>query len=636
MFSKRTTILSVIFIVSSIFLWCQSPEAVKATDDGLILDYKVTLKAYNSPVEIELTIKNIQQTTLDLFVISFRSAQGGGEGNFPLVSEVKAIGTSGEELQVQENRETQPLSEYDTVDEYIPIDRWQINTQGGSEVTITYQLPPFREYIPHLYGSGEVFEDAYYGVYEFILLRPSRASALIEEATISHNLPENWSVATAYEEISSEVYDASALTNMYGDNEQVYRNYAETLFFWADTNKVSLDYLPLDEIEFIFIHTNNALPQKIQDGYVQLYRYFSTVLGPLPIERRIEINFREGSMFPAAHFNDHPLYGEWYSMDPGDLAYQNWKWEPHTVGEYGYEFVALWAPTMYTGVHRFARAWIGGMIAKKPRTDVSYFIYDGLINYYENHAMDNFWKPGLVHQRYADMYTYYKENWLGTENDLPVTQHVPGGHHFGEYKATLILYLLNQKIIENSSGEHSLEDATRLFYDRFAAIDEVKYPVLEDYLQAVNDATGENYDEFFEKYIYGIEALPLDKYFDDQDQDGLMTGTENEIGTDPENADTDGDGYDDGEEANTGTDPNIPATPTLVPSPTSTVTRTSTSTITATLAPSVTASPTSQISPTPVPSTTSNITPTVGIILALVIVVIVGLVWIILYRRKKS
>ena len=41
----------------------------------------------------------------------------------------------------------------------------------------------------------------------------------------------------------------------------------------------------------------------------------------------------------------------------------------------------------------------------------------------------------------------------------------------------------------------------------------------------------------------------------DIDEDGLMTSLEEEIGTNPENADSDGDGYDDGDEIDEGFDP---------------------------------------------------------------------------------
>ncbi len=42
----------------------------------------------------------------------------------------------------------------------------------------------------------------------------------------------------------------------------------------------------------------------------------------------------------------------------------------------------------------------------------------------------------------------------------------------------------------------------------------------------------------------------------DQDKDGLLSDIEAEIGSDPDNADSDGDGHSDGSEYDNGTDPN--------------------------------------------------------------------------------
>jgi hypothetical protein len=44
----------------------------------------------------------------------------------------------------------------------------------------------------------------------------------------------------------------------------------------------------------------------------------------------------------------------------------------------------------------------------------------------------------------------------------------------------------------------------------------------------------------------------------DEDQDGLMTSEEEELGTDPQNSDSDGDGASDSEELEYGTDPTDP------------------------------------------------------------------------------
>lgn len=55
-------------------------------------------------------------------------------------------------------------------------------------------------------------------------------------------------------------------------------------------------------------------------------------------------------------------------------------------------------------------------------------------------------------------------------------------------------------------------------------------------------------------WLMGCEAVEVDAPLD-RDQDGLLSDYEEEIGTDPEKADSDGDGHDDGSELEAGTDP---------------------------------------------------------------------------------
>ncbi len=70
----------------------------------------------------------------------------------------------------------------------------------------------------------------------------------------------------------------------------------------------------------------------------------------------------------------------------------------------------------------------------------------------------------------------------------------------------------------------------------------------EEIEQAVNVVVGPDLSDVWTRYAYGNEPIPLDRYFEDDDHDGLVNGLEAERRTDPELADTDGDGVDDGVE----------------------------------------------------------------------------------------
>ena len=156
--ARRTcTVTAFLLIAISLPLWSQSPRAANAaTEDRLELHYNITLEEASGPVEVELTIQNIHQPTLDLFVTSFQDPRQGGY--YPLVSDVVPKGSSGIELQVWETHAAQAMSLFDVAIRHVSVDRWRITTQGETEITITYQLPGFGEIIPHLGGPGNFFE----------------------------------------------------------------------------------------------------------------------------------------------------------------------------------------------------------------------------------------------------------------------------------------------------------------------------------------------------------------------------------------------------------------------------------------------------------------------------------------------
>jgi len=73
----------------------------------------------------------------------------------------------------------------------------------------------------------------------------------------------------------------------------------------------------------------------------------------------------------------------------------------------------------------------------------------------------------------------------------------------------------------------------------------------------LGDLTGYDFTTFFNKYIYGNEKLPIEKYFIDSDGDGLCDIDESWIGSDPNKYDSDGDSISDREELELNTFPTL-------------------------------------------------------------------------------
>jgi hypothetical protein len=490
-------------------LWADKAEA------NLDLHYQLTFAEAGGPLAVELTITNLAQDSLDLFVTSFRENNYGNY--FSLVSGITAAGADGTPLSFNVVQNTSPSAAADVGHQDVTVDRVVIDVTGQDTVTISYQLPSMSEIYPHLMESEGYWNtpppNTYYATYEYVLLRPSRASAAINGAWISHSLPDNWILATTYPQ-ENGVYNTDRLSCMYSDNSPPYWNHNETMFICGHSQEVSVDRRSYQGIEYVLVGTSEtSMSETSKQAYGAMTAYYSEVLGGLPINRRMQVELIPFNYWPSPHLQSHPLFGEWMSM--GELNYKAWQWGPDP-GPGGINHSVY-----YTGVHRLGRAWIGDMLQwlKSPNS-LPYIILidEGLINYFENTAMGRYWgDEGPAESRFAGMYEYYLNNWLGTAYDQPLgrpmNQVAVWRHTFEDFKATLVVYFLNKKILENSGGAKSIADVSRLFYQRYGLRQSGDTYTLNDFVQTVNDATGSDYSDFFNRYVFGTEALPLDQYF---------------------------------------------------------------------------------------------------------------------------
>ena len=71
-----------------------------------------------------------------------------------------------------------------------------------------------------------------------------------------------------------------------------------------------------------------------------------------------------------------------------------------------------------------------------------------------------------------------------------------------------MFYLLDRELI---SMGFSLDDLMRYMYENFGL--KGKRYLTNDILVALNTVTDSNWSEFFDKYVYGTEPLPLDGKF---------------------------------------------------------------------------------------------------------------------------
>ncbi len=78
-------------------------------------------------------------------------------------------------------------------------------------------------------------------------------------------------------------------------------------------------------------------------------------------------------------------------------------------------------------------------------------------------------------------------------------------------KGALVALMLNIEIIKNTDGEKSLDDALRMLYDDYKK--DISRGFTDERVKEVCEITnGQNLNDFWLKYIYGTDELPIDSY----------------------------------------------------------------------------------------------------------------------------
>ncbi|MFC1555919.1 PQQ-binding-like beta-propeller repeat protein [candidate division KSB1 bacterium] len=111
-------------------------------------------------------------------------------------------------------------------------------------------------------------------------------------------------------------------------------------------------------------------------------------------------------------------------------------------------------------------------------------------------------------------------------------------------KGTLVMFLIDRLMREMTSGVKNIDDFTKYIFDTYADQSTI-YFTDSEMLNALNTLTGSDFTDFFNRYVYGTEKLPLDEYFMDNDSDSLLNYLEDDLGTNRNSADSDGDGIND-------------------------------------------------------------------------------------------
>lgn len=167
--------------------------------------------------------------------------------------------------------------------------------------------------------------------------------------------------------------------------------------------------------------------------------------------------------------------------------------------------------------HEMFHAWNGNIIMDVGN-HINYVVpefwfHEGATHYYGYRGTPN--DILFYNRRFSTSWQRYQD-WLGTDYDVPVIDLsrmdvTTGEWQYGQNvreKGACLFYLLDRELI---SMGFSLDDLMRYMYENFGL--KGKRYSTNDILDALNIVTDNDWSEFFDKYVYGTEPLPLDGKF---------------------------------------------------------------------------------------------------------------------------
>ena len=161
--------------------------------------------------------------------------------------------------------------------------------------------------------------------------------------------------------------------------------------------------------------------------------------------------------------------------------------------------------TAMVTVHEFVHNWFYGMIGNNEFEEA--WLDEGLNSYAESRIMDHYYGKdqsmvNLLGLRFGEV-AYQRMSYLPqrrwNRTLRPAWTYVGGGYGTHSYsKPTLMLMTL-----ENMLGKPVMDRVMRTFFERWR----FHHPHSQDFIDVVNEVTGQNYDFFFDQLLKGSNEL---------------------------------------------------------------------------------------------------------------------------------
>jgi hypothetical protein len=164
-------------------------------------------------------------------------------------------------------------------------------------------------------------------------------------------------------------------------------------------------------------------------------------------------------------------------------------------------------PLTHGIAHEMYHAWNGGSFRQEGER---LWFMEGVTVYYDIRHQEDEYNGCPI----STSYDWYLSDYFGEDRaigDLSITDPAyPQNAQFIANKGSIIAFLLDKEL--EKSGHH-IGEVSRLLFQRYG-IESMGYPTNDEILRTFNEVSGKDFTDFFNRYIYGSERLPVPENFD--------------------------------------------------------------------------------------------------------------------------
>ncbi|WP_298896432.1 hypothetical protein [uncultured Psychroserpens sp.] len=430
------------------------------------IEFTKSLKEIRASVKANITMRN------DTLYIGEYGAWHEKEGWASYISDIKVRNKNDKELELKKVDRLKWIIHEDIIDREIYIEY---------KISFPYALPDFK------WPSGPRSTASFYDGKGMVIQSESMFiyNSLESNTYVNFAVPETWKISTPWNELSNNHEYGNQSLKFLSKNVIVIGNYKEILI--EESNFSS---------KLVLLGYKNPNLEIIEPIYRKILKHHTQVF-----------NNKEKGNYLMVWFPD----GEWQTGEGYLGSYVVIK--PQAPSE---SHIPFWANSMS---HEIFHYWLGGKIDAQNWAESQWFS-EGTTELFANLSLirNNIISEQQFFnllQKHLVLYQHFRYKW-GTPYDI--ISLIEAGSNKSEYNiaiydaGTVTALYMDILIRTQTNNTKSLEDLLKTLYIE-SMNDRGKKYTIEYVIKLCSFITGEDWTDFYEKYINGTEFLPIYEMF---------------------------------------------------------------------------------------------------------------------------